>query len=957
MSRQYHILSMIVSLLLLLASNIFGQQDSAKVEPDSSTLIYSKFFRFSEQNRLDSAIYYAGIYEGVNKRKFGEMSEQHILALYTLGEIYRFANDYNKAYLNFRQAAEHFAEKTIDSANSTLYAWVVSRMGIVCSSMGIISDAKVYLKKGIEIYKTGKYGDGYFQMNICLADMYIASAEYVKADSIYVAMKDELDTMPPNAVVHFRQASVHNNMALVQMQTGNARKGLSSLKTAIKLERLAKKEGYIYDDYVEITLNLAKAYSINNQTDSAWIICREAEDSLRHKISPLYADLLSVKAFICQQQNKLTEAANLYEQYKKIIDSRAVRPANYEANLLNLAILYTDTRQFEKAEALLRNQITRLRRSGLQYSYEMQQSVAALCANLIDMQQYKEATDILIALCHQTFTTMSKNFQGMSEAGKLRYEKDINNIFNLLYIAVDQNKTISKHLLAEIYRLQLKRKGVVLNSQVNIINSARNSRDTVFLNAYNEWLDNGRMLTKQYSLPYKQRFLDVDSLEQRNEKLEKSISTREIETGKAIHKNRESLKNNYGHPFSADIEFIRFDYKSGKTNYDSAFYIAFILKSGDTVPVLVNLCSEKDLLQIMKNEKGEWENENQLTQNIYSRQGSSANIFYRMVWLPMEGYLAGSKTINYSTSGLFNNIAFHAIFDGKTYLADRFDFRRFFSLNDVGSKAADVKPAAISIWGNMNYDKASYNGTMITVNNSKTSGARLSLITGRSKIKAITKNISVEAIPTLHTNEPIRMKKIFAGNNIKISSYENTHASEEHFKQNASGINGVLHISTHGFYAPLDKTKTKASLPGTFIAGIENPLFRCGLAFAGVNYYWLKGVAKSGHDDGILTGYEIAQLDLHNVQLVTLSACETGLGDITDNEANLGLQRAFKMAGVHNLLVSLWQVPAKQTAELLALFYTSWLHGKSLSKALQSAELNMAKKYPPYFWAGFVLIE
>jgi len=79
----------------------------------------------------------------------------------------------------------------------------------------------------------------------------------------------------------------------------------------------------------------------------------------------------------------------------------------------------------------------------------------------------------------------------------------------------------------------------------------------------------------------------------------------------------------------------------------------------------------------------------------------------------------------------------------------------------------------------------------------------------------------------------------------------------------------VLHISTHGFYTPYSKKESASGLPANFIAGNVNPLFRCGVAFAGVNQYWLSGEPKLNHEDGILTGYEVSQLDLHNVQLVT----------------------------------------------------------------------------------------
>lgn len=103
--------------------------------------------------------------------------------------------------------------------------------------------------------------------------------------------------------------------------------------------------------------------------------------------------------------------------------------------------------------------------------------------------------------------------------------------------------------------------------------------------------------------------------------------------------------------------------------------------------------------------------------------------------------------------------------------------------------------------------------------------------------------------------------------------------------------------------------------------------------------------------------YEIAQMDLSNTDLVVLSACETALGDLQGNEGVIGLQRAFKMAGVKQMIVSLWRIPDKETTELMTLFYHNWLHGQPAREALRTAQMKMKKKYPPYYWAAFVLVE
>ena len=137
----------------------------------------------------------------------------------------------------------------------------------------------------------------------------------------------------------------------------------------------------------------------------------------------------------------------------------------------------------------------------------------------------------------------------------------------------------------------------------------------------------------------------------------------------------------------------------------------------------------------------------------------------------------------------------------------------------------------------------------------------------------------------------------------------------------------------------------------------ENPLIRSGLIMSGANNAWLNNKVPEGVDDGILTAYEVSGLNLFNTKLVVLSACETGLGDIQGSEGVYGLQRSFKMAGVDNLIMSLWQVPDKETSEFMQMFYQKILNGEQIGKAFRTTQKYMKAKYDPFYWAAFVLIE
>ena len=172
------------------------------------------------------------------------------------------------------------------------------------------------------------------------------------------------------------------------------------------------------------------------------------------------------------------------------------------------------------------------------------------------------------------------------------------------------------------------------------------------------------------------------------------------------------------------------------------------------------------------------------------------------------------------------------------------------------------------------------------------------------------------------------ISSILQGRVANVNAVTDSLASEEKFKK-LSPVSQVLHIATHGFFFP-DPVQIKQTIEsateygevefrgGSPTFGMDNfirnhnPLMRSGLVFAGVNDFW-SGTRSIKGDDGVLTALEVINIDLRQNQLVVMSACETGLGDIAGSEGVYGLQRAFKMAGTNFLIMSLWQVPDKET--------------------------------------------
>jgi CHAT domain-containing protein len=169
----------------------------------------------------------------------------------------------------------------------------------------------------------------------------------------------------------------------------------------------------------------------------------------------------------------------------------------------------------------------------------------------------------------------------------------------------------------------------------------------------------------------------------------------------------------------------------------------------------------------------------------------------------------------------------------------------------------------------------------------------------------------------------------------------------------------ILHLATHGFFLAdrqtggNDTARSSAtdsrSASGT--DDVENPLLRSGLALSGAN------VQRRGGERGILTALEAANLNLWGTKLVTLSACDTGIGEVRAGEGVFGLRRAFVLSGAESLVMSLWPVSDYTTRQMITSYYTGLKNGRGRGEALRQAELAMMQRRGrehPSYWASFI---
>ena len=173
----------------------------------------------------------------------------------------------------------------------------------------------------------------------------------------------------------------------------------------------------------------------------------------------------------------------------------------------------------------------------------------------------------------------------------------------------------------------------------------------------------------------------------------------------------------------------------------------------------------------------------------------------------------------------------------------------------------------------------------------------------------------------------------------------------------------MVHLATHGFFIPAQHAlaqDARISPPprgAGYLSHEQHPLLRSGLLLANANKVWGGGTVTAGAADGILSALEVSRLSLQPTELVVLSACETALGDVRTGEGVYGLQRAFLAAGASSLMMSLWKVPDRLTAEFMTTFYRGWLGGMSKAEAIRAARAAMRSGHPdPRIWAAFILV-
>ena len=851
----------------------------------------------------------------LRKHTLGEKHLDYALLLSNLAGYYSNLGEYNKAVelgtqaLNIRKQA--LGEKHPDYASS------LNNLANYYYSLGDYNKAVELGTQALNIRKQtlGEKHPDYASSLGCLADYYSRLGNYNKAIELgRQALNIRKQTLGEK---HPDYASSLGCLADYYSRLGNYNKAIELGRQALNIRKQTL--GEKHPNYATSLNNLANYYSGLGDYNKAVELGTMAMNTQKQTLGenhPNHATSLNNLADYynsLRDHNKAVEletlAMNIYKE------TLGEKHPDYASSLSNLASYNYQCRNYQEAYRLLSKSI------------RIQKHIV--------LSMFKEAT----SRTRQTF--WNKN----------NAEFDFFPSFCLKAHNQDRN--------GELYDYSaLFTKGLLLNAETNARDVVLESGDTALVKLFDALQSVRIMLNKQYEKPIAERTLNCDSLENVAELMEREL----IKSSKAYGDFTRSLvvtwKDVQNELADGDvaIEFISFPFPDNDN--DSVMYIALALKKGYPEPKLIPLFEEKTLKELPNDNPND------------------AQELFHLVWNPLLSELEGTRNVYFSPSGALYNVGIENLpISAAERMSDRYNMYRLSSTRLLALHPHSTSERKAALFGGLDYEMSPQD---VASNNLKNAYHSEFIAQNRDASADFMERGGFGALP-FSLKEVKSASKLLEANGYECHLFEGKDGTEEAFKSLSGKKVKVVHLSTHGAFVPKKEAKnTKQKNNFRFIqfddaapqAQEEDlSLTRSFLVMAGGNMLKNYDSIPEGIDDGILTAQEIAHTDLRGCDLVVLSACETALGDIT-NEGVMGLQRGFKKAGANTILMSLWKVDDQASSLLLTKFYENLLSKKmpkidALKKAqdyVRNYEIEVEGKKEkifsdPKFWTSFILLD
>lgn len=823
------------------------------------------------------------------------------------------ARRYRLAELSFLEAK--LAYEAAGLTTNINYSKVNADLGLLYSTMGRFNQAEYFLSEGLGLREQTLGRDskaGASSLNN-LAVLYQETARFNEAENYFQEALQAVEKQFGKESHEY--AVVLNNQAIYFSEVGRTEKAVANLNTAIAIvEKLNSKNKRTE---VGFQSNLAMLYQEQGKLVEAEAVYVKLEKMLRLiGDKTFYAGVLNNLALLYIQMNKLDKVEEYLKQSAQIYQTRLGKESpNYAKVLGDLGNFYRMQGKFVEAEDNLNKTLT-IYGSALNTNHpeyvKAQEDLAILYWKKGDLT--KADAGFKIAM-DKSLDFINQYFPPMSEAEKTKYWDVLQPRFQRFYNYCLEASATNPAVVQTMFNYQIATKGLLLNSTNKIKKSILASGNAELIKDYSAWLDKKETLARYYSLSkteLTEQNIDLGALESEANTLERSLSQRSTDFSQGYAADKTEYKQIQAKLLDTEavLEFIRIRAFDKDFTADSK-YAALVLTKSATDPKLVVL-----------------DNGNQLETRyakfyrnaIQNKQAD--NYSYEQFWARVDPALAGKKVLYISADGVYNQISLNTLKkpDGD-YVLNRYDMVLVGNSKDVIALKTQKPVAAKKSAFVLGFPD--YGGD------------------------------AVSALPGTKV-EVDNINRILKAGGYTIQSFMQKTATEASVK--ALKGQTLVHIATHGYFQA-DVEQTAAGVHQENAK--NNPLLRSGLLLAGASPT-LKGELipnLESNDNGVLTAYEAMNLSLEGTDLIMVSACETGLGDVRAGEGVYGLQRSFIVAGAKAMVMSLWKVDDAATQALMTNFYTNLSKGVPKAKAFKQAQLQLMTKYKePYYWGAFVMM-
>lgn len=589
---------------------------------------------------------------------------------------------------------------------------------------------------------------------------------------------------------------------------------------------------------------------------------------------------------------------------------------NYGEAEKSLALYWSQVEEF-KDEKLFGNFINMLRNNFLQYHIRL---------NALQ-GKYTDAVTGLRELLLDYEKKFKSGFAYLTEAEKKElfrdYTKQLDFYYSVLLSAAEKDPAHGFEMLNKV----LQTKGIILEYTRRQNEKIKNLKDS----------ETRALITRIKALRVKQTSFNELKLKEPGGKWADSL----IANGRKINDLEQKINNKLGSgddffsnyswkdiqrkmkPGEAYLDIVRVVRDNFRFDRPKVQYWAFVIKSGNSNPEFF-MISEGDAFE---------------TRNLRFYQNNIRSILedtqsYDTYWKPVETAIAGVQKILMAPDGVYHLINPLTLKNPSTqqYLVDELEILRLSSGRDLFGTVRNNAPLkTVTLVGNPDFRMSRKTG--IT--------REMPVIQSDELASASPSRYGIVALPGTEKEVNLIRDRV-AGQGYKTIAYYGRDASESNVKKIKSP--SVLHFATHGLFDNIQDKSDSYLKSKLVLAGADD-----GESFSIVDYQL--------YEDGFLTGYEVTQMNLTETQLVVLSACETGLGDLQGGEGVWGLQRAFQMAGASSVMGSLWKINDETTVHFMDVFYKTLLTGASFQQAYKNAMLSARQKFEhPYYWGAFLLL-